>query len=298
MASRPEPRRPRAMSLSAFPTAATSTSPARKAASPSTLYAQQIGAARRRLTAIKYLGGNSANIAFGAAQPDRAAGRLARGRRADGPLPRRDARAEGCDTTMVQVDGERLTALALILDLKDRQPTAIARTAPTWRSRPTASPKTSSPAAARCWSPARTSRSPRCARPRHALAHAQARAPAGALDIGDLPPVCGAWPRAATARRATCSTPRSARPAADAAQFAPADRHQEFVIARRHAGGLLASLHPRALIRPPPWSSARRLGLLPRRTVPAAAATCATVAGERVEVLRRSSARATPSPPA
>src|SRR5882724_10381713 len=70
------------------------------------LYAQQVGARLEDVaTFAKYLGGSSANIAFGAARMGRfLVETLAR---------------EGCDTSMVQVDPERLTALA-ILGLKDR----------------------------------------------------------------------------------------------------------------------------------------------------------------------------------
>src|ERR1700755_3384515 len=85
------------------------------------LYAQQVGARLEDVaTFAKYLGGSSANIAFGAA---RLGVRAAMGSRAGdeqvGRVPLETLAREGCDTSMVQLDPQRLTALA-ILGLKDR----------------------------------------------------------------------------------------------------------------------------------------------------------------------------------
>jgi 5-dehydro-2-deoxygluconokinase len=85
------------------------------------LYAQQVGARLEDVaTFAKYLGGSSANIAFGAARLGLRAAMISRvGDEQMGRFLVETLAREGCDTTMVQVDPERLTALA-ILGLKDR----------------------------------------------------------------------------------------------------------------------------------------------------------------------------------
>jgi 5-dehydro-2-deoxygluconokinase len=85
------------------------------------LYAQQVGARLEDVaTFAKYLGGSSANIAFGAARLGLRAAMISRvGDEQMGRFLVETLEREGCDTSMVQVDGERLTALA-ILGLKDR----------------------------------------------------------------------------------------------------------------------------------------------------------------------------------
>jgi 5-dehydro-2-deoxygluconokinase len=85
------------------------------------LYAQQVGARLEDVsTFAKYLGGSSANIAFGAARLGMRAAMLSRvGDEQMGRFLVETLQREGCDTSMVQVDPERLTALA-ILGLKDR----------------------------------------------------------------------------------------------------------------------------------------------------------------------------------
>jgi len=85
------------------------------------LYAQQVGARLEDVsTFAKYLGGSSANIAFGAARLGMRAAMVSRvGDEQMGRFLVETLQREGCDTTMVQVDPERLTALA-ILGLKDR----------------------------------------------------------------------------------------------------------------------------------------------------------------------------------
>jgi 5-dehydro-2-deoxygluconokinase len=85
------------------------------------LYAQQVGARLEDVaTFAKYLGGSSANIAFGAARLGLRAAMISRvGDEQMGRFLVETLQREGCDTTMVQVDPERLTALA-ILGLKDR----------------------------------------------------------------------------------------------------------------------------------------------------------------------------------
>ena len=85
------------------------------------LYAQQVGARLEDVASFaKYLGGSSANIAFGAARLGMRAAMVSRvGDEQMGRFLVESLQREGCDTSMVQVDPERLTALA-ILGLKDR----------------------------------------------------------------------------------------------------------------------------------------------------------------------------------
>jgi 5-dehydro-2-deoxygluconokinase len=85
------------------------------------LYAQQVGCPLEDATSFaKYLGGSSANIAFGAARLGLKVAMVSRvGDEQMGRFLTRTLQREGCDTSMVQVDPQRLTALVL-LGLKDR----------------------------------------------------------------------------------------------------------------------------------------------------------------------------------
>ena len=85
------------------------------------LYAQQVGARLEDVASFaKYLGGSSANIAFGAARLGLRAAMISRvGDEQMGRFLVESLQREGCDTSLVQVDPRRLTALA-ILGLKDR----------------------------------------------------------------------------------------------------------------------------------------------------------------------------------
>jgi len=85
------------------------------------LYAQQFGARLEDVSSFaKYLGGSSANIAFGAARLGLKAAMISRvGDEQMGRFLVETLQREGCDTSMVQVDPERLTGLVL-LGLKDR----------------------------------------------------------------------------------------------------------------------------------------------------------------------------------
>ena len=85
------------------------------------LYAQQVGCPLEDATSFnKYLGGSSANIAFGAARLGLRSAMISRvGDEQMGRFLVRSLQREGCDTSMVQVDPQRLTALVL-LGLKDR----------------------------------------------------------------------------------------------------------------------------------------------------------------------------------
>ena len=85
------------------------------------LYAQQVGAPLEDVASFaKYLGGSSANIAFGVARLGLRAAMVSRvgdeqmGRYLTGTLQR-----EGCDVSQIQIDPQRLTGLVL-LGLKDR----------------------------------------------------------------------------------------------------------------------------------------------------------------------------------
>ncbi|HEV7813789.1 MAG TPA: 5-dehydro-2-deoxygluconokinase, partial [Janthinobacterium sp.] len=85
------------------------------------LYAQQIGARLEDVSSFaKYLGGSSANIAFGCARLGLRAAMLSRvGDDHMGRFLSETLAAEGCDVSQVSVDPQRLTALVL-LGLKDR----------------------------------------------------------------------------------------------------------------------------------------------------------------------------------
>jgi 5-dehydro-2-deoxygluconokinase len=85
------------------------------------LYAQQYGARLEDATSFaRYLGGSSANIAFGAARLGLRAAMISRvGDEQMGRFLTETLQREGCDTSQVQVDPQRLTALVL-LGLKDR----------------------------------------------------------------------------------------------------------------------------------------------------------------------------------
>ena len=85
------------------------------------LYAQQVGARLEDVSSFaKYLGGSSANIAFGVARLGLRAAMVSRvGDEQMGRFLTETLQREGCDTTQVQTDPQRLTALVL-LGLKDR----------------------------------------------------------------------------------------------------------------------------------------------------------------------------------
>ena len=85
------------------------------------LYAQQFGARLEDARSMaKYLGGSSGNLAFGVARLGMRSAMIARvGDEQMGRFLTETLAAEGCDTSQVQIDPERLTALVL-LGLKDR----------------------------------------------------------------------------------------------------------------------------------------------------------------------------------
>ncbi|MFF7709435.1 5-dehydro-2-deoxygluconokinase [Pseudomonas sp. NPDC007930] len=85
------------------------------------LYAQQVGARLEDVSSFaKYLGGSSANIAFGTARLGLKSAMLTRvGDDHMGRFLVEQLQREGCDTSGVAVDPERLTALVL-LGIKDR----------------------------------------------------------------------------------------------------------------------------------------------------------------------------------
>lgn len=86
------------------------------------LYAQQIGARLEDVTSFaKYLGGSSANVAFGTARLGLSSAMLSRvGDDHMGRFLTETLDTEGCDVSQVKVDPDRLTALA-ILGIKDRE---------------------------------------------------------------------------------------------------------------------------------------------------------------------------------
>jgi 5-dehydro-2-deoxygluconokinase len=85
------------------------------------LYAQQLGARLEDVSSFaKYLGGSSANIAFGVARLGLRAAMISRvGDEQMGRFLTETLEREGCDTSQLQVDPQRLTGLVL-LGLKDR----------------------------------------------------------------------------------------------------------------------------------------------------------------------------------
>lgn len=86
------------------------------------LYAQQIGARLEDVSSFaKYLGGSSANIAFGTARLGLKSAMLSRvGNDHMGRFLLESLAREGCDISGIKVDPERLTAMVL-LGLKDRE---------------------------------------------------------------------------------------------------------------------------------------------------------------------------------
>ncbi|BDB24512.1 5-dehydro-2-deoxygluconokinase [Cupriavidus sp. P-10] len=85
------------------------------------LYAQQIGCSLESAsTFAKYLGGSSANIAFGTARLGLRSAMISRvGNEQNGRFLLDTLRREGCDVSQVQVDAERLTGMVL-LGIKDQ----------------------------------------------------------------------------------------------------------------------------------------------------------------------------------
>lgn len=85
------------------------------------LYAEQFGSPLEDARSMaKYLGGSSGNLAFGVARLGLRSAMIARvGNEQMGRFLIQSLQAEGCDTSQIQVDPERLTALVL-LGLKDR----------------------------------------------------------------------------------------------------------------------------------------------------------------------------------
>ena len=85
------------------------------------LYAQQWGSRLEDARSMaKYLGGSSANLAFGVARLGLRSAMISRvGNEQMGRFLTETLAAEGCDVSQVQIDPERLTALVL-LGLKDR----------------------------------------------------------------------------------------------------------------------------------------------------------------------------------
>jgi 5-dehydro-2-deoxygluconokinase len=85
-------------------------------------YAQQIGARLEDVTSFaKYLGGSSANTAFGCARLGLRAGLISRvGDDAMGRFLTETIAREGCDVSHVGVDPSRLTA-AVVLGIEDKE---------------------------------------------------------------------------------------------------------------------------------------------------------------------------------
>jgi len=86
------------------------------------LYAQQVGARLEDVSSFaKYLGGSSANIAFGTARLGVKSAMLTRvGNDHGGRFLVESLAREGCDVSGIKVDAERLTAM-VVLGIKDRE---------------------------------------------------------------------------------------------------------------------------------------------------------------------------------
>src|ERR1700712_4245136 len=80
------------------------------------LYAQQVGARLEDVSSFaKYLGGSSANIAFGCARLGLRSSMLSRvGNDHMGRFLTETLEREGCDVSYVRIDPDRLTALVLL----------------------------------------------------------------------------------------------------------------------------------------------------------------------------------------
>ncbi|KAF1046297.1 bifunctional 5-dehydro-2-deoxygluconokinase/5-dehydro-2-deoxyphosphogluconate aldolase [Xylophilus sp.] len=85
------------------------------------LYAEQFGCSLEDATSFaKYLGGSSANIAFGTARLGLRSAMVSRvGNEQNGRFLLKTLQREGCDTSQVQIDPERLTGMVL-LGIKDQ----------------------------------------------------------------------------------------------------------------------------------------------------------------------------------
>ncbi|MDB5939338.1 MAG: 5-dehydro-2-deoxygluconokinase [Polaromonas sp.] len=85
------------------------------------LYAQQIGCSLESASSFsKYLGGSSANIAFGTARLGLRSAMISRvGNEQNGRFLLGTLQREGCDTSQVQIDNQRLTGMVL-LGIKDQ----------------------------------------------------------------------------------------------------------------------------------------------------------------------------------
>lgn len=85
------------------------------------LYAQQIGCSLESANSFsKYLGGSSANIAFGTARLGLRSAMISRvGNEQNGRFLLGTLQREGCDTSQVQIDNQRLTGMVL-LGIKDQ----------------------------------------------------------------------------------------------------------------------------------------------------------------------------------
>jgi len=85
------------------------------------LYAQQIGCSLESASSFsKYLGGSSANIAFGTARLGLRSAMISRvGNEQNGRFLLQTLQREGCDTSQVQLDSQRLTGIVL-LGIKDQ----------------------------------------------------------------------------------------------------------------------------------------------------------------------------------
>lgn len=257
------------------------------------LYAQQIGAPLEDVASFaKYLGGSSANIAFGAARLGLRSAMISRvGDEQMGRFLLQTLQREGCDTSQVQVDPERLTALVL-LGLKDRDtfPLLFYRENCADMALDAAAISEDFIAGCRALLVTGTHLSTEGTRAASlaALGHARRHGTLRVLDIDYRPVLWGLTSRGDGATRFVADAAVSARLQALLPEFdLLIGTEEEFLIAGGVAGDLLASL--RAVRALTPAAMVVKLGAqgccFIAGPVPARLADAPTAAGERVEVM-------------
>jgi 5-dehydro-2-deoxygluconokinase len=257
------------------------------------LYAQQLGCRLEDVASFaKYLGGSSANIAFGAARLGLNSAMISRvGDEQMGRFLLETLAREGCDTSQVQLDPERLTALVL-LGLKDRDTFPLLFYRENCADMALDAEAISEPFIADCRALLITgthlSTPGTLAASQRALAHAQRHRVLRVLDIDYRPVLWGLTRRGEGANRYVPDAQVSARLQAVLPEFdLLIGTEDEFLIAGGVPGDLLASL--RAVRALTPAAMVVKLGaagccFIPD-AVPARLADAETVVGERIEVM-------------
>ncbi len=257
------------------------------------LYAQQVGARLEDVSSFaKYLGGSSANIAFGVARLGLRSAMVSRvGDEQMGRFLTETLHREGCDISQVQVDPQRLTGLVL-LGLKDRDtfPLLFYRENCADMALDAAAIDEAFLASCRALLITGTHLSAPCvlAASRTALAHARKHQVLRVLDIDYRPVLWGLTKRGEGANRFVANTDVTTKLQAVLPEFdLLIGTEEEFLIAGGVAGDLLASL--RAVRAVSGAALVLKLGadgccFIPG-PVPARIGDALTVRGERIEVM-------------